>query len=636
MKKFTSLLLSIVMLLSITAGLDFSAYALSTSGECGDNVSWSYNTSTGTLTISGTGGMYSYGYSNSPFCKNANIKTVIIEDGITDIGNYAFCDCSSLNNVKLPNTVTYIGRVAFSGCETLTNITIPNTVTEIGDSAFSGCSSLTKFIIPDSLTSLGQSIFRNCTALKEIEFGKSIDYISTLAFDGCTSLESIVIPSTIKSIGQWAFSNCTNLKNISISNSVEEIGDGAFQFCSLETISIPSSVKELGEYLFIGCQSLKSIIVDNKNSNYSSLNGILYSKDKTKLISYPCAKADEVYTSLDSVKEIENSAFDNCDNLKKIICGNNVELVGANAIYNCSNLESVYILNSKCYMDYRCVYYNWDTVIIGHANSTAQSYADEMGMDFVDIEKNDCDNGNHYYHLYEYQLATCITNGYNKYKCVFCDVTKTESIDKTDHNYKTTTTKATTSKNGSKVTKCTICDNVKSKSTIYYPKTITLSATAYTYDGKAKKPTVTVKDSNAKTISSSNYTVTYASGCKNVGSYTVKITFKGNYSGNVTKTFTINPKNTTISSVTAKSKGFTVKWKKYTTQTTGYQIQYSTSSKFKNAKTVTVSKNSTTSNTISKLKGKKKYYVRIRTYKKVGKTNYYSSWSKTKTVTTKK
>lgn len=137
------------------------------------------------------------------------------------------------------------------------------------------------------------------------------------------------------------------------------------------------------------------------------------------------------------------------------------------------------------------------------------------------------------------------------------------------------------------------------------PKTITLSKTSYVHDGKTKKPTVKVVGSNGKTINSSNYTVSYASGRKNVGKYAVKITFKGNYSGTKTLYFTINPKGTSISSVSAKSKGFTVKWKKQATQTTGYQIQYSTSSKFTNAKTVTVGKNSTTSNTISKFSAKK-------------------------------
>ncbi|MGN0533985.1 MAG: fibronectin type III domain-containing protein [Eubacterium sp.] len=231
---------------------------------------------------------------------------------------------------------------------------------------------------------------------------------------------------------------------------------------------------------------------------------------------------------------------------------------------------------------------------------------------------------------------TCTATGVKTYTCTICKATKSEPIAKKAHNYKTTTAKATTSKNGSSVTKCTVCGAVKSKSTIYYPKTISLSATSYTYDGKVKKPSVKVVGSNGKAISSSNYTVSYASGRKNVGKYAVKITFKGNYSGTKTLYFTIKPKATSISSVSAGSKKFTVKWKKQATQTTGYQIQYSTNSKFSKAKTVTVSKNSTTSKTVSKLSGKKKYYVRVRTYKTVGSTKYYSAWSKAKAVTTKK
>jgi hypothetical protein len=184
---------------------------------------------------------------------------------------------------------------------------------------------------------------------------------------------------------------------------------------------------------------------------------------------------------------------------------------------------------------------------------------------------------------------------------------------------------------------CKICDYYYSAD-FYKPKTLTLSTTSYTYDGNVKKPSVTVKDSNGKTISSSYYTVSYASGRKNVGSYKVTVKFKKEYArfGSLSKSFTIKPKNTSISSVTAKSKGFTVKWKKYTTQTTGYQIRYSTKSNMSGAKTVTISKNSTTSKTISKLSAKKKYYVQIRTYKTVNGTKYYSGWSKSKTVTTKK
>ncbi|MGN0463195.1 MAG: fibronectin type III domain-containing protein, partial [Acutalibacteraceae bacterium] len=185
------------------------------------------------------------------------------------------------------------------------------------------------------------------------------------------------------------------------------------------------------------------------------------------------------------------------------------------------------------------------------------------------------------------------------------------------------------------ITKCAVCGAVKSKSTIYAPKTVTLAATSYTYSGKSIKPAVKVVDATGKVISASNYTVKYSSN-KYVGTAKVTITFKGNYSGTITKTFKINPKNTSISSLTAGSKKFTVKWKKYTTQTTGYQIQYSTKSSFSGAKTVTASKNSTTSKTVSKLKSKKKYYVRIRTYKVVDGTKYYSAWSSAKKVTTKK
>ena len=170
-------------------------------------------------------------------------------------------------------------------------------------------------------------------------------------------------------------------------------------------------------------------------------------------------------------------------------------------------------------------------------------------------------------------------------------------------------------------------------------KSISLSTTSYVYNGKVKKPTVTAKDSKGKKIPAKYYTVKYPKGRKNVGKYTVKVTFKGKYKGTKSKTFSIVPKSTSISSVTAASKGFKVTYKAQKTQTTGYQIRYSTSSKFTNAKTVTVSKNTTTSKTVSSLSAHKKYYVKVRTYKTVkvnGKsTKLYSSWSKYKTVTTK-
>ncbi len=215
-----------------------------------------------------------------------------------------------------------------------------------------------------------------------------------------------------------------------------------------------------------------------------------------------------------------------------------------------------------------------------------------------------------------------------------CNICGNERI--ITHKYKTTTTKATLSKNGSIVKKCIVCGYVSSKSTIKYVKTIKLSASSYTYNGKTKTPTVTVKDSADKTLKkNTHYTVTYSSGRKNVGTYKVTIKMKGNYSGTKTLTFKINPVKTIVSKLTAGKKSLKVYIAKKSTQVTGYQIQYSTSKTFKNAKTKVVPSYKTTSAALSKLSAKKTYYVRVRTYKTVSGKKYYSSWSSYKYKKTK-
>ena len=155
------------------------------------------------------------------------------------------------------------------------------------------------------------------------------------------------------------------------------------------------------------------------------------------------------------------------------------------------------------------------------------------------------------------------------------------------------------------------------------------------HNKKAQKPAVTIKDSKGKRIASKYYTVTYKNN-KKVGKAAVTIQFRGNYEGTVTKTFQIVPKPTNITKVAAKAKGFQVAWKKQPESTTGYQIQYSMNKKFtkKATKVKTVKKSSATKLSVKKLKAKKKYYVRIRTYKTAKGKNYYSNWSKTKTVKT--
>ena len=208
------------------------------------------------------------------------------------------------------------------------------------------------------------------------------------------------------------------------------------------------------------------------------------------------------------------------------------------------------------------------------------------------------------------------------------------------HPSKTITTKATVKADGSIVDKCSECEETLSTTVIPKASGINLSATSYTYDGKTKTPAVKVSDAKGNTISSGNYAVSYANGRKNVGSYKVTVTLKGNYEGSKTLSFNINPKGTSISKVTGAKKAFTVKWKKQSTKMakstiTGYQIGYSTSSKMTGAKIKTVMGYKYTSKKITKIKAKKKYYVQVRTYKTVSGKTYYSSWSKVKSVKTK-
>lgn len=236
---------------------------------------------------------------------------------------------------------------------------------------------------------------------------------------------------------------------------------------------------------------------------------------------------------------------------------------------------------------------------------------------------------------------TCTADGSKSKHCSRCSAKKNvTSIAAKGHKYKTVTTKATTSKDGAKTTKCSACGKVKSTKKIRKIKSVSLSHTVYIYNGKVRQPVVTVKNSNGdKLKNGTDYTVTYSSGRKNVGQYTVTVKFKGRYSGSKKLTFKIVPKGTTLTKVTGGKKQFTAKWEKRTTQTSGYQIRYSTSSNMKNAVTKSSANTSKTSMTVSGLKAKTKYYVKVRTYKTVKinntTTKLYSSWSEVKSVKTR-
>ncbi len=203
------------------------------------------------------------------------------------------------------------------------------------------------------------------------------------------------------------------------------------------------------------------------------------------------------------------------------------------------------------------------------------------------------------------------------------------------HKYTTTVTAATKTANGKKITKCSVCGYVLGTSTIYKANNIKLSYTSTVYNGYKKTPTVTVKNSNGTTLKKgTDYTVYYPTNRKNVGKYTVKVVFKGNYKGTAYLAFSLKPKATNLKSLSSSSKAFTAKWYLQKSQTSGYQISYSTGAK-NSTKYKTVSNISSSSVKVSGLKKNTVYYVKIRTYKTVNGTKIYSAWSNTKAVRTR-
>ena len=231
---------------------------------------------------------------------------------------------------------------------------------------------------------------------------------------------------------------------------------------------------------------------------------------------------------------------------------------------------------------------------------------------------------------------SCTRAGEKTYTCTVCGKTKVEAIAMTEHVWDNKTVKASPQKNGYTAKVCKNCNKETDRKEISAPAAVELSKELYSYNGKACKPSVKVKDAAGGEVAAANYDVTYTNN-KNIGDAKVTVAFKGeHYEGSLTKTFTIASPQSKVSKAKAAKKSITVTWKKQKKNVSGYQIQYSTSKKFDKAvKTKTVKGTKKTSLTISKLKAKKTYYVRIRTYKTIKGKKYCSAWSKAKKVKTK-
>ena len=314
------------------------------SGECGAegaNVTWTFDTETGVLEISGTGAIEDFKNDEKiPWAVYRSvINSVTIGDEITAIGAFAFYGLYELEWITIPESVTSIGKYAFKYCESLESLTIPNRVTFIGEGAFDCCEGLTSITIGEGVTSIGERAFDCCEGLTSITIGEGVTSIGERAFSLCESLESVTIPNSVTVIGKYAFASCESLMSVTIGESVTSIGNSAFGACkSLEkfegkwasednrclivndtlrffaqggmpSYSIPNGVTAIGNNAFVRCTALTSVTIPP------------------------------------SVTSIGNDAFDWCEALESVTIGEGVTSIGESAFFSCESLKSVTAYN---------------------------------------------------------------------------------------------------------------------------------------------------------------------------------------------------------------------------------------------------------------------------------------------------
>lgn len=370
MKKILLTLFAILM-------MAFSAKADWYEGECGENVYWRVDTTARKLIISGTGAMKDYkacsgiNVNGSPWKKHKEyLDTIVVEDGVTRIGNYAFDLCRYTKGIIIGNTVTSIGDCAFLNCENITEINIPHNVTELQDRVFEDCNKLKSVTIPNSVVSIGIQLFTSCYELESIvvedgnpvydsrdncngiiltESNKlivgtsittipnTVTEIGSLIFCYEGAIESMVIPNSVKKICTYAFYDCGRLSHLILSNSLDTIKERAFWYCPIDSIIIPSSVRYIGESAFYH-NNFSSIIVEEDNTSYDSredCNAVIDSKTGALIVG-----CDNTIIP-NSITSIGKDAFCDCRKIKDVALPYGVTSIGECAFWNCSNLETL-------------------------------------------------------------------------------------------------------------------------------------------------------------------------------------------------------------------------------------------------------------------------------------------------------
>ena len=329
---------------------DENVIASGTCGAQGENLTWVL-TDDGTLTISGSGEMSNY--SNSTTGRDAaapwsayqeQIIMVVLESGVSSIGNYAFSNCA-MSSVAIPQSVTSIGHSAFSKCTALTSITIPKGVQKIAGGTFYGCYSLESVVLPESLLSIddrfGRGAFESC-GLKSVTIPNSVTSIGSYAFSSCDELTSVIIPVGVRSIGSNAFSYCNSISSLTIPSSITEMETLAFCWCeNLTSVEIQDGASTIGEWAFYGCYNLTNVTIPQSVTNIGSA------------AFYFCNNLSNVVIPK-GITRIEYWSFSNCSSLTNVVIPEGVTNLGWDAFQDCSALTDVTIPESVISIEDAC------------------------------------------------------------------------------------------------------------------------------------------------------------------------------------------------------------------------------------------------------------------------------------------
>lgn len=399
-KRILSLVVALCMMASLITALPITVSA-ATSGTCGENITWVLDKN-GVLTISGTGAIYSSTYFDGPWYSNRDsIKSVIIEDGITNICYKAFYACDNLTNVEIPESVTIIEDWAFGSCSALTSVKIPDSVTSIGYAAFYSCDGLTSIEIPDSVESIGEVAFRGCYKMSSAKIGNGVKTIGDGAFLDCTELADVSLGSGLTSIGDRAFYCCNKLTYLTIPESVTYIHYKAFMYCHNLTLrvyenSYAHTFVEANHFPYELINVAEGTCGNNLKWTLSG-NGVLTISGTGDMENYSAGNGYAPWYSYTSdIKEvvIENgvtsigvSAFECCKSLTSIEIPDGVTSIGDWTFSYCIGLTSVKIPDSVTMIG-EYAFFDCDKLTLKvYENSYAHTYAVDNGIAYKLIKK---------------------------------------------------------------------------------------------------------------------------------------------------------------------------------------------------------------------------------------------------------